>query len=126
MEDHRDPDTYAIIGAAMAVHSELGNGFLERVYHEALAIELTEREIPFEQEKSIEVKYKGQLLKCGYNADFICYENVIVEMKALDALSDAHRAQTINYLKATSITRALLINFGAKRLEYERLVLNHP
>jgi GxxExxY protein len=120
--EKRDPQTYAIIGACMAVHSELGHGFLEAVYQEALTIELRERRIPFAREKPLPVTYRGALLDTHYKADFICYDAVIVELKALSGLDSAHDAQVINYLKATGIERGLLINFGTPKLQYKRFV----
>ena len=101
---------------------------LEAVYQDALAIELELRGIPFERERLLPVHYKGRLLPSVYRADFVCYGQVIVETKALDALAGIHEAQTINYLKATGMQRALLINFGAVSLQHNRLVrsLNQP
>ena len=124
MDNQRDPETFAIIGAAMEVHRELGHGFLEAVYQEALAIELTARKIPFQREVPLAVSYKSQKLICGYRADFICYENVLVELKAISQLTGADEAQVINEMKATGIQRALLFNFGAPSLEYKRRVFN--
>lgn len=126
MAGERDEQTYAIIGAAMEVHRELGPGFLEAVYQDALAIELVSRGIPCDREVAVPVRYKEQLLAATYRADFICYGQVILELKALESLTGIHEAQVINYLKATSMTRALLMNFGGKSLEHKRLVLNHP
>ena len=120
----RDPQTYAIIGAAMEVHRQLGHGFLEAVYEEALAIELAEKDIFLKREVPLPVYYKGQPLQCTYRADFVCYDDVIVELKAIGQLTGADEAQTINELKATGLHRALLVNFGAPSLEYKRLVLN--
>jgi GxxExxY protein len=125
MAEQKDPQTYAIIGAAMEVHRELKQGFLEPVYQEALAKELSLRFIPFEREVELTVFYKGEPLACGYRVDFICYEDVIVEVKALKALGSNEEAQVINYLKATGKQRALLINFGAFSLDYKRIVLNY-
>ena len=122
--NQRDPETFAIIGAAMEVHRELGHGFLEAVYQEALAIELTARKIPFQREVPLSVAYKGQKLACSYRADFVCYENVLVELKAISQLTGADEAQVINEMKATGMQRALLINFGAPSLEYKRRVFN--
>ncbi|MEX2225356.1 MAG: GxxExxY protein [Dehalococcoidia bacterium] len=122
LSDRRDPDTYAIIGAAMEVHTELGAGFLEGVYQEALAVEFVIRGIPFDRERIVPVTYKGQQLACGYRADFVCFDAVLVELKALTRMGAIEQAQLLNYLKASGIKRGLLINFGATRLEYKRLV----
>jgi GxxExxY protein len=121
---NRDPQTYAIIGAAMEVHRQLGHGFLEAVYQEALALELGASEIPFQREAALPIRYRGELLQCGYRADFICFGEVIVELKVISQLTGVDEAQTINELKATGLHRALLINFGASSLEYKRLVFN--
>ncbi|MCH8048331.1 MAG: GxxExxY protein [Planctomycetes bacterium] len=120
--EQRDAQTFAIIGACMAVHSELGPGFLEAVYQEALAIELEERNVPFEREKHLPIFYRGRQLKTHYQADFVCYASVIVELKALSSLEGVHQAQVINYLKASVIERGLLLNFGTAKLEYQRLI----
>lgn len=121
---NQDPQTYEIIGAAMEVHRGLGHGFLEGVYQEALAIEFTARGLPFKREVDLPVFYKSQPLRCSYRADFICFESVLVEVKALARLTTIEEAQVLNYLKATGLHRALLINFGAGSLEYKRLILN--
>ncbi len=115
-------ESYKIIGAAMEVHRQLGNGFLEAVYQEALAIELKLRDIPFVREQKLDVKYKGQLLSTFYVADFVCYDTIIVEIKALSELSGNHESQVINYLNATEMKLGLLINFGSESLEYKRLL----
>lgn len=117
-----DPQTYAIIGGCMAVHSELGHGFLEAVYQEALAIEFARRNIPYVREKRLIITYSGIQLVTYYEADFVCCESIVLELKALSALDSAHLAQVINALKATGNHRGLLVNFGAPRLQYKRLV----
>ena len=115
-----DPQTYEIIGAAFEVHRHLGPGFLESVYQEAMALELTERGVPFRREMELTVRYKGRVLGCGYRADFVCHEKIIVELKALAGLSTREHAQLINYLKATGMSRGLILNFGTPRLETKR------
>src|SRR5690349_8809820 len=97
----RDPQTYAIIGAAMEVHRELGHGFLELVYQTALSLELRTRAIPYAAEVALPIRYKGKLLSCAYRADFVCFENILVEIKAITQLTSADDAQLINELKAT-------------------------
>ena len=115
-------ETYEIIGAAIAVHNELGCGFLEAVYQEALELEFQSRNIPYQREARLDIYYKGQLLKKHYEADFICYDKVIVELKALSALTSENESQLLNYLKATRLKVGLLINFGRKSLEHKRMV----
>ena len=118
----RDPETFVVIGAAMAVHSELGCGFLEAVYHEAMQIELSYRSVLFVSQVDIAIQYRQQTLACSYRVDFVRYGSVVVEIKAIKAITPIERAQVINYLKATGFHRALLINFGAESLQYERIV----
>jgi GxxExxY protein len=118
----KDPETFAIIGAAMEVHRELGRGFLELVYQTALAVEFQERGIPFKAEVSLPIRYKGKLLICAYRADFVCFEDIIVEKKAISKLTSADDAQLLNELKATGLHRGLPLNFGAASLEQKRLV----
>jgi len=108
----------------MEVHRQLGCGFLEPVYQEALAIEFTKRNIPFVREVKLTLEYKGQPLETKYCADFICFNSVVVELKALARTSGTEEAQLINYLKATGNVVGLLINFGARSLEHRRFVLS--
>ena len=112
-------ETYAVIGAAMEVQNELGCGFAELVYHEALNIELGLRGIPFETEKLITITYKGHLLERTYKADLVCYDNIVVELKAVDKLKTEHTSQLLNYLKATNLPLGILINFGETQLKYK-------
>ena len=121
--DTEDSESYAVIGAAMKVHSELGCGFLEAVYQEALEIEFKNKNIPYVREKRLPIYYDGQKLKTYYQADFICYDNIIVELKAIKALSDIEKAQVFNYLKASKLKKALLLNFGESHLVFKRFVL---
>lgn len=107
----------------MEVHKALGCGFLEAVYQEALALEFKLRNIPFIKEKLLQISYKGQILNKEYKADFICYDKIVIELKALNKLSSEHTAQTLNYLNVTSFELGLLINFGATSLQYKRIVL---
>ncbi len=118
-----DPQTYAIIGAAIDVHRTLGCGFLEAVYQEALAIELTANSVPFQTQVELPIAYKSYRLASQYRADFICYGRVVVEIKALSQISGPEEAQLLNYLKATKLPIGLLINFGAASLQYRRRIL---
>ncbi len=116
-------ESYEIIGACMEVHRTLGNGFLEAVYQEALAIEFELRGIPFEREVRIRIDYKGHILDKEYVADFICYDKIIVETKALSQLKSGDIHQTLNYLKGTGHKLGLLVNFGEPSLKHRRVVL---
>jgi len=116
-------ESYRIIGACFEVYKEKGNGFLEAVYQECLALELGLQDIPFVERSRIGLKYKGQDLKQHYEPDFLCFGKIIVEIKAVKHLGDEHRAQVINYLKATGLELGLLVNFGHHpKLEHERFV----
>jgi GxxExxY protein len=117
-----DQQTYQIIGAAMEVHKELGRGFLEPIYQEALELEFSDRGIPFQAQLELPVFYKGKKLKTRYRSDFVCYDDIIVELKALARLGDVELAQVLNYLRASRWKRALLMNFGSKSLEHERVI----
>lgn len=118
----KDDRIYRIIGCAMEVHKELGCGFLEAVYQEALEREFTSQGIPFNAQPIIEIKYKGEPLDKKYQPDFICYDEVIIEIKAISSLTGLEESQLINYLKASGLKVGLLINFGSKSLEHKRLV----
>jgi len=120
--EERDSQTYNIIGAAMEVHKQLGNGFLEQVYQEALAKEFALRNIPFEKEVPLTIYYKDEPLECHYRTDFACYENIIVELKAIDNISRNEESQIIHYLKVTGFQRGLLINFGTSGIQFKRFV----
>ncbi len=120
MDEDRDPQTYAIIGAAMEVQNILGRGFLEAVYHEAIAVELSRRDIPFRRECAFPVRYKDEILPCQYRADLVAFDNVLIELKALPRLTGTEEAQILNYLKVSGLKKGLLINFGVSRLEYKR------
>ena len=120
----KDQRTYRIIGAAIEVHKVLGCGFLEAVYQEALGKEFVIRGIPFKSQPIVEIVYKGKPLEKKYQPDFICYDEVIVEIKATNSLTGLEEAQLINYLKATGLKVGLLLNFGSKSLEHKRFVYN--
>jgi GxxExxY protein len=114
--------SYDVAGAAMAVHKELGHGFLEKVYHNALAVELRNRGVPFEMEAAIKVSYKDEEVG-DYYADFIIEGKLILEIKACSAICDEHMAQVINYLKATGLRLGILMNFGTPKFQFKRVVL---
>ena len=116
-------ESYSIIGAAMEVHRTLGRGFLESVYQESLGLELNIRQVPFLKEQNLELFYKGEKLNKYFTADFICFDKIILELKSVSGLTSEHEAQVFNYLKATQLNLALLINFGANSLQYKRIVL---
>lgn len=119
---NRDEQTFEIIGAAMVVHRELGHGFLEAVYQEALELEFKHAGIPALREVELPIRYRGELLTTGYRADFLCYETVIVELKAIERITSREESQLLNYLKASKKEKGLLLNFGGSSLEYKRMV----
>ena len=112
-------DIYEVVGAAQEVHKTLGRGMHERIYQEALAVEMKQRGLDFEREKHLHLTYKGVDLDMTYIADFY-YNGVIIELKSVDAINSEHRAQLFNYMRITDHTRGILINFGEKRLRAER------
>jgi GxxExxY protein len=118
----QDPETHAVIGAALEVHYVLGCGFLEHVYQDALALEFGERAISFEKEVQLSVGFKGRLLRATYRVDFICFGSLLVEVKALSRTSPVEHAQMLNYLKASRMKRGLMLNFGTLNLEVKRFV----
>jgi GxxExxY protein len=116
-------EAYGIIGAAMEVYRDKGHGFAEPVYQECMEMELTHHSIPFHAQQEIRLTYRGQTLKQSYIPDLICHGQIIVELKAVKELADEHRAQLLNYLKATGCPLGLLVNFGHHPgLQWERLV----
>jgi len=116
-------ECFKIIGACLEVHKTIGCGFLEPIYQEALSIEFNKQNIPFEKEKILCIIYKDIELEKKYIADFICYDKIIVELKALSSLDSEHESQVLNYLNATGFKLGLLVNFGEKSLKYKRMVL---
>ena len=120
-------ESYSIIGACFEVYNEKGCGFLEPVYHECLAIEFGYQQIPAVSKPALTLSYRGRTLAQTYNPDFICYQKIIVELKAVSKLIDEHRAQLLNYLHATGFELGLLVNFGHyPKLEYERIAKTRP
>lgn len=120
---YRD-EVYRIVGACMAVHKDKGNGFVEPVYQDALEIEMELSAIPFDAQRNYQIQYRNRPLKHTYTPDLLCFDKIIVELKAAKALTDEHRAQLMNYLKVTGLPLGLLINFGSyPRLEWERIIL---
>jgi GxxExxY protein len=116
-------EVYAIIGAAIEVHTELGAGFLEPVYQEAMELELTDRGIPFLAQQPLSIRFKDRILKKTYEPDLICYDQIVVELKALGHLSGTEESQILNYLKATGLRVGLLVNFGSVgKLEWKRYI----
>ena len=122
--EENDLRTHAIIGAAMQVHRELGCGFLEPVYQEALALEFERQGVPFTEQMEFAINYRGRRLDASYRADFVCFNQLIVELKALATVGATEEAQLINYLKASGLELGLLLNFGARSLQFRRFILS--
>ncbi len=116
-------ECFKIVGACMAVQNELGSAFLEPVYQEALAIEFQKRDISFKREHRLEIFYKEHKLEKRYYADFLCYDQIVVELKVCSGLNDQHMAQALNYLSALNLKLAILVNFGTPRLQWKRIIL---
>jgi GxxExxY protein len=119
---HDDPRTYKIIGAALEVHRVLGSGFLELFYKDALALEFTTRDLPYEREVLCNIHYKGTPLRGDYKMDFVCFGEIVLEVKARSSTGPADHAQVISYLASSKLQLALLLNFGAPRLEHKRFI----
>jgi GxxExxY protein len=123
MEIVHKAESYAIMGACFEVYREMGCGFTEPIYQECLEIELGLQAIPFQAQHELRLVYKTRQLKKKFEPDFLCYDLIVVEIKAVSAFTDEHRAQIHNYLKATGLKLGLLVNFGHfPKLEYERIV----
>lgn len=120
-----EAEAFRIRGAAFAVGSEMGHGFLEAVYQECLGLEFAARGIPFRATPRLQLTYRGVALRQTYSPDFICFETIVVELKAVATLTSEHRSQVLNYLNATRYALGLLVNFGAgPRVQIERFALN--
>jgi len=117
-------ESFEIMGACFGVYKEKGSGFVESVYQECLEMELGDRQIPFKAQVELALTYKGRPLKSKFKPDFICYDKIVLEIKAVSGLTDEHRAQVHNYLRATGLKLGLLVNFGHyPKVEYERIAL---
>lgn len=117
-------ESYQVIGACMEVYNELGCGFLEAVYQEALAYEFEDRDIPFDREQHLPIRFKNRILRTKYRSDFIVFDKIILEVKATDGLTPKDGSQVINYLNATGQKLGLLVNFGSTEgLQYKRYVI---
>lgn len=117
-----EKETYKIIGASIAVHKALGNGFLESVYEEALEKEFIKQQIPYKRQFKLNVFFDGEPLKKYFKADFLCYDNIIVEIKAASFIHNDNKRQTINYLNAVKKPVGLLVNFGESSLKWKRFI----
>ena len=117
-------ESYKIIGACFEVYNEKGFGFHEAVYQECMELELGFQSIPFFPQKELSLRYKGHHLSQTYIPDILCFDKIVVELKAVSSLTDEHRGQVLNYLRATGMKLGLLVNFGnSKKLEWERIIL---
>jgi GxxExxY protein len=116
-------DTYKIIGICMEVHNQLGKGFNEVVYSDALEIEFTENNIKYSKEQKYNISYKGNILPHKYRADYIINDKIVLEIKAIQCLTSSHVKQTLNYLAVSKLKLGLLINFGEDSLKYKRVIL---
>ena len=115
-------ESYQIIGACFEVYNSMGSGFLEPVYHECLELEFREKRIPYVSKPRLNIRYKNHCLEKYYEADFVCFDNIILEIKATSSLIDEHTSQLLNYLHATKLPLGLLVNFGQHpKLEYKRV-----
>lgn len=121
-----EKESYAIIGCCMNVHRELGSGFLESVYHEALEKEFYDNEVPFRTKDKLELYYKGEPMNKFFIADFVCYDKIILEIKASNFIHQSNEAQVINYLKSTNNALGLLVNFGETSLKWKRFINTNP
>ena len=117
-----EQETYKIIGAALEVAKNLGSGFLESVYHEAMAIELSKQRIPYKAQEQLVIMYKGMQLEKTFIADFLCYELVIVELKAIREITKREQAQLLNYLRAANSEIGIILNFGSRKLTWKRMI----
>lgn len=115
-------ESYSIIGAAFEVHKQLGNGFVEKVYQDALEIEMSLRHIPNKREQHLPIFYKGVQIKHDYFADFICFDSIVIECKAVSEILDVHKSQTLNYMKINNFKLGIIINFSKQSLDYCRIV----
>ena len=115
-------ETFKIIGSCMRVHSELGSGFLESVYHEALEREFKENEVPYKSKEKLQVFYKDEIMNKFFVADFVCFDKIIIELKASNFIHKTMELQTVNYLKTTKFELGLLINFGESSLMWKRFI----
>ena len=120
-------EAYQIVGACLAVYKNKGHGFLESVYQDCMEIELNHRAIPYDAKRNLELTYRGKVLRHSCVPDLICFDKIIVELKAVQGVADEHRAQVLNYLKATGFSLGLLVNFGCHSgLQWQRLIVSSP